>query len=37
MITALEEEKGGRRKLEGENVIFWKAIEEMGPIDIVTG
>ena len=37
LITSLEENKGGRIRMEGECVLFRDAIEEMGRVDIFTG
>ena len=34
MITVLEENKGGRRRLDGEITLFLETIEEMGMVDI---
>ena len=36
MITLLEENKEGKRILEGEHVLFEEAIEDIGLVDIVT-
>ena len=36
MIIDLEEKKGGRRRLDGESVLFKESIEEMGMVDIIS-
>ena len=37
MITSLDEKKGGRRRLEGECILFIEAIEDMRLVDIISG
>ena len=37
MITSLDEKKGGRRRMEGGNVLFKETIEDLKLVDVVLG